>query len=71
MLRYVVLNYVWREFSLRKTVRKGKSTLIALTNTVDILWILHQNSKSGSFLKVSCNVETDITELIQYIIQLY
>ena len=45
MLRYVVLNYVWREFSLRKTVRKGKSTLIALTNTVDILWYYTKTQK--------------------------
>ena len=64
MLQYVILAEVYEEnpASFKYVLRKKKSSSTAFPNNSGCSsLILHQNSTSGGFLKVSCNVESKTT----------
>lgn len=54
----------WAYADMLEKLRKGRNTLIALFRYFSLLF--HQNSASGSFLKVSSNVESEISSVKLY-----
>lgn len=61
-LYHVILDEIDKESSVshRYKVRKGRSILIATSDNYRYSLILHQNSTSINFLKVTGNAETEV-----------